>query len=245
MNSVFCVQCRKPLELQDVFCKHCGADQRRTSYAQAAVPTQQMPVSVTPIQSSKRSGRSIAAVCLLLILLITFGGLIYGLKFVLPFLNERNLIGSWKGDGIRLTLNADHTGVTDRGYAGPNPMNWRVTSDGLYISDDFPWSDFMGHYFKYALEHNGQTLTLINDHGKVLAFERHGIAIPDPRLRIQGQHQGTVDSPSMPSAPPAGTDSSGGGMSLPSPPDSPSMPSAPRAGTDASGGGMSLPNPPS
>jgi hypothetical protein len=42
INPMYCQQCRKPIEQQDIFCKHCGADQRVPS--QRPAPSMQPPV---------------------------------------------------------------------------------------------------------------------------------------------------------------------------------------------------------
>jgi len=31
VNPVYCIKCKQPLDLSDVFCRHCGADQRPPS----------------------------------------------------------------------------------------------------------------------------------------------------------------------------------------------------------------------
>ena len=49
MDAVYCVQCRKPIEIPDVFCKQCGADQRPPNQRPILVPvTHSLPPNIPP-----------------------------------------------------------------------------------------------------------------------------------------------------------------------------------------------------
>ncbi len=75
VNPVYCIKCKQPLDATDVFCKHCGADQRPPSQQPSFLV--QQPAHQLPVVARQKSGLAPAMVGLLVLVAI-LGGVVGG-----------------------------------------------------------------------------------------------------------------------------------------------------------------------